>query len=288
MSGPLHWVQIDEGDRHLGAGFLITRGFVLTALHCLRRLSSSDARMDLQLPDKRRIPGRLCDSIEEADLALIAVEHAHAHGLPPAPPTDWPRPEVNWHGRYCPPGENTQLSGKVTHAPVPYRSRGGTFTGLQLTVDQLLGDFSGYSGSPVETDSDRPDPRERPVVGILMQEQLSRADGSSGSNVLYAASIRHAMELFPYFDVGHLRHLVSGQPAEVPAPQAIEAVPETEATPEADDQQTRSPTTDTDEFLRSLRQWEESGLISQADADEHRRHALRKLSDRLLGRGLDD
>ncbi|MFI1488629.1 serine protease [Streptomyces sp. NPDC020747] len=284
MSEPLpsHWVRIDEGLRHLGAGLLVTRGFVLTALHCLRDLSSPDAVMDLRLADGRELSGRLCDAIKDADLALIAVEYAHTHGLPPAPATDWPRPQVSWQGAYLPPGETTRLSGMVTHAPVRHRVEDRQFTGLQLTVDQEIGDFHGYSGSPVDTEGD-PQGALRRVVGILMEQEPRRDEAAGqGSNVLYAASVRHALELFPYFDVEHLRWLVSGA-------EGLSAEPRQ---PERPASHTEGGTqegalADAQDFLASLRAWEESGLISRAEAEEQRRGALRKLSDRLLGRGAD-
>jgi hypothetical protein len=280
-----YWVHIEEGRRHLGAGVLITRGFVLTALHCLRTLSATDARVDLILPDERRVTGRVCDSIKEADLALIAVENAHAHGLPPAPPADWPRPQVRWKGSYRPPREHTRLSGTVTHAPIRYRNAaGGEFVGLELVVDQLLGDFSGYSGSPVNAEPhETGEPRasgERPwrVVGILMEQELGRAD-SSGCNVLYAASLRHAMDLFPHFDVARLVKEATGVPLSIPEP----------ISPSAEESDGKAqvgllgPTADADAILKALRQWEEGGEITAREAADHRGRVLRKLGDQLLG-----
>ncbi|MFF4733783.1 serine protease [Streptomyces mirabilis] len=287
MTDRHYWVRISEDGRHLGAGFLVTRVFVLTAMHCLRRVSSEDARLELELADGRVMTGRLCDSAKEVDLALIAVEGAHAHDLPPAPPTDWPRPQVRWSGTYCPPGENTQLSGRVTHAPIDYRSaEGGESKGIQLTVDQLLGDYSGYSGSPVDSDpvrAGRSDPferGERPVVGILMEQQLSREDPTTGSNVLIAASVRHAMDMFPHFSIDWLRN---GGHAPEP-PHAVSQEP-TEATVEATAQRASR---EADVVLRSLRQWEEAGLITSAEAQEHRRRTLRQLGDWALGGDDDD
>ncbi|RPF39300.1 serine protease [Streptomyces sp. TLI_185] len=268
MSTMSYWVQIDEGDLHLGAGFLVTRGFVLTALHCMEGVSSYDADLDLQLPDGQRVPGRLCDRIEDADLALISVVNAHAYDLPVAPPTDRPRQDIPWKGSYRPPGEKTRLSGQITHAPVSHQSEaGGEFTGLQLTVDQEVHNFAGYSGSPVDIDSAEAGSRERPVVGILMEQELSRADGSPDTNVVFAASVLHAIERFPYFDVAHLRAAVAGEQLVLPAQQPRRAVPDSGV----------------EAFLRRLRQLEEDGYITPQEAADGRAKALRALGDQLLG-----
>ncbi|MET9681687.1 trypsin-like peptidase domain-containing protein [Streptomyces coeruleorubidus] len=281
MSDREYWVHIGEEDRHLGAGFLLTREYVLTALHCLRRRSSDDARLVLELADGRRVHGWLCDAAEDVDLALIAVEEAHSHRLPLASPTDRPRPGVAWRGAYAPPGENTQLSGRITHVPYRYRSRaGGAFTGVQLTVEQELGDYSGYSGSPVDTDTGRPgepEPEERPVVGILMEQQLSREDHVSGTNVLVAASVLHAFEVFSAFHMERLKELTSppGRQELVPRPRRSEEREEA----------AQSLVSNADLYLRRIREWEESAVIPRAVADEERRSALRMLRERLLGDG---
>jgi hypothetical protein len=315
-----YWVRIGEDGRHLGAGFLVTRVFVLTAMHCVRGLSSEDARLELELADGRVVPGRLCDSAKEVDLALISVEDAHSHDLPLAPATDWPRPHIRWRGTYCPPGESTQLSGKVTHAPIDYRSaEGGEFKGIQLTVDQLLGDYRGYSGSPVDTDpgasvQPRTSLRQgRPVVGILMEQQLSREDPDTGSNVLVAASIRHAMELFPHFSIDWLRNggrvpepsSSSTRTASAANEVARERTPAREVDvllkslkqweeegliTRADVLEAaseRTPVHEVDVLLKWLKQWEDEGLITRADATEERRRVLRRLADRVLGGDSD-
>ncbi|MGW6904991.1 S1 family peptidase [Streptomyces sp. NPDC054940] len=281
MTGDRYWVRISEDGVPLGAGLLLTRVYVLTALHCLREASSESARLGLELADGRRLSGRVLDSVKEIDLALIAVEDAHRHDLPPAPPTDWPRPYAAWRCTYCPPHEQTQLSGVVSHAPIAYRSaEGGEFTGIQLTVDQQLGDYSGYSGGPVDTDPDGAP--GRPVVGILMEQPCSREDPTKGSNVLVAASVRHAMELFPHFSVDWLRN---GGPVTQPSPPvAPEPAGSSEA---AEDASRRRLERDAEAVLRSLRRWEEAGLVPVEEAQDERAETLRDFRGRLLGGGPD-
>ncbi|MHA5053283.1 S1 family peptidase [Streptomyces sp. SD15] len=268
-----YWVRIRKGGRPLGAGFLLTQEFVLTAMHCVRELSSDDCRAELELPDGRLIPGRLCDSVKGADLALIAVDDARSHELPLAPKTDWPRPNTRWRVTYCPPGESTQLSGYVTHEPVDYPSlAGGGFKGVQLTVEQELGTYAGYSGSPVDTDP------KRPVVGILMEEQRSREDPNRGSNVLFAASVQHAMDQFPQFRVHRLRDwILAAEP-----PSSGSASDDSDTAPDW------IPAHEADVLLKRLKQWEEGGYITAAEAAEQRRRTLQRLGDLALGGDLDE
>ncbi|GAA2097501.1 hypothetical protein GCM10009801_67920 [Streptomyces albiaxialis] len=268
--GADYWVHIHEGDRYLGAGFLLTRGFVLTALHCLRSLPSDQALLRLELADGQSVSGRVCDAVEEADLALIAVRNAHAYAatLPQAPATDAPRADVRWNCRYVPPNEDagTRLSGTVTHAPVDHRClAGGVVPALQLRVEQALGSFAGYSGGPVET---RTEDEAGPVVGILLEEKLNRLDPAQGSNVLFAATVRHAVERFPQFAVGHLRAVVT-DPAPDPERPAAGSPPSGHA----------SALSGVADLLTSLRQWEESGLITAAEAEKTRGRALKRLAD---------
>ncbi|MER5257977.1 MULTISPECIES: hypothetical protein [unclassified Streptomyces] len=263
MTGAHYWVRISEDGRSLGAGLLLTRVYVLTAMHCLRAVRVQYGRLDLELADGRTLTGRLCDSVKAQDLALIHIEDAHQYDLPLAAPVDWPRPNTRWRGTYCPPDEQTQLSGHVSHAPITYRSvEGGEFTGMQLSVEQLLGDYSGYSGSPVDT--------EPAVIGILMEQAAGREDPSRGAEVLVGASVRHAMELFPHFSTESLRG--GGR-------ETCEAGPEPTV---------RTGSEDVAAVLRSLRQWEDEGLILPDEAREQRRHLLRGFGERALGGESDD
>lgn len=260
MTGAHHWVRISEAGRPLGAGLLLTRVYILTAMHCLRSVRVQYGRLELELADGRVLTGRLCDSVKDKDLALIHIEDAHQYDLPLAAPVDWPRPNMRWRGTYCPPNEQTRLSGHVSHAPITYRSvEGGEFTGIQLTVEQWLGDYSGYSGSPVDT--------EPAVIGILMEQAVDREDPSHGAEVLVGASVRHAMELFPHFSTESLRG--GGRDGCEPAPEPA----------------VREVAGDVAVVLRSLRQWEDEGLIPAQEAQEERRRLLRGFGDRALGGG---
>ncbi|QEV16199.1 hypothetical protein [Streptomyces alboniger] len=145
-----------------------------------------------------------------------------------------------------------------------------------MTVDQLVHDFGGYSGSPVHAVPADAEPGEWPVVGILMEQELSRADGSRDTNVVFAASVQHAAERFPYFDIAHLREVAAGKPMLVPGPR-----PPAEPHP-------NPPAVDIDGYLKKVRQLLEDGLITPEEAARSRERASRVLDAQWLGGASDD
>ncbi|MFI6567418.1 trypsin-like peptidase domain-containing protein [Streptomyces sp. NPDC050534] len=304
-----YWVRIRAEGMYKGAGFRMTRQFVLTAMHCLRDLSK-EARLELELPDGAVMHGRLRRSAPQADLALIAIEESSARDLRPAA-TDWPRPNARWRVTYSPPGDNARLTGNVTDEPYDFhKAEGVTYKGFQLTVEQELKNFQGYSGSPVETEPGHP------VVGILMDEQLSREYSPVVTNVLYAASVQEAMSLFPEFRLTRLRDslLASESSSHEPETLSIAMGRAPEGSLRAADEllrwmrrweetgslhESHIPSASrghasgdgflraADELLGWTKRWEETGSLSPAEAAEYRRHILRRLEDRALGGSFD-
>jgi S1-C subfamily serine protease len=81
VTGTGYWVDIYQAKQRLGGGFLLTRRFVLTALHCLRGLSV-DESVGIELADGARVEGRVCRQDKEADLALVEIGAGHQVTLP--------------------------------------------------------------------------------------------------------------------------------------------------------------------------------------------------------------
>ncbi|MFF4501175.1 trypsin-like peptidase domain-containing protein [Streptomyces sp. NPDC001401] len=202
MTGTGYWVDLYQAQQRLGGGFLLTRRFVLTALHCLRGLSL-DEHVDIELADGERVEGRVCRQDKEADLALVEIGAGHQVTLP-IPAADVARDGDRWRGPYRPAAHDVHLSGRVSAGAAQHLCVGGaTIEALQLTADQHLGDYSGYSGGPVEGVGND-GTRQPAVVGILIEQAPDRASDTRAANVLFAATIREAIRRFDHLDVVHL------------------------------------------------------------------------------------
>ncbi|MCX5559529.1 serine protease [Streptomyces sp. NBC_00038] len=216
MTSAGYWVDLYQGQQRLGGGFLVNRQYVLTALHCLSELTAFDADLIIVLADGTRVEGKVCSQDKEADLALIEI-FPHFEVAQPIPVTGVAQGGDRWRSPYRPAGNEVELSGRIDNGALPYLCEGGAeIKALQLTANQQLGRYSGYSGGPVEG---IPQDREPTLVGILLEQVPDRADPRSGrnTNVLFAATMGEAMRRFPQLDVEHLMDkLRPGRPERVP------------------------------------------------------------------------
>ncbi len=199
-------VELFQSQQRLGGGFLLTRRYVLTALHCLRGITSLDAQVEVALTDGSRLVGQVCRQDREADLALIMISAAYDVKLP-IPRAGVAQGGDDWYGPYRPAAAEVRLRGRVDDGAIEYLCEGGALIqALQLTVNQVLGDYSGYSGGPVVKGN--PGDHEPVAVGILLEQVPDRADANRAANVLFAATIGEAMRRFDQFDVEHLMDVV--------------------------------------------------------------------------------
>ena len=200
MNDSGYWVDISQRGIRLGAGFLVTKRFVITANHCLRA-AAIDAPLDLSFSGGELISGRVQQQSPESDLALIVVLKTHSSPII-LPSADRSRAGEKWRVPYRPSAADPLLSGDVLDASVTYQCEGGdTVEALQLGCAAHLGDYSGYSGGPVERPG-RPD--RLALLGILLEQYPDRQDPQRNSDVLFATTVAEALRRFDVFDVGHL------------------------------------------------------------------------------------
>ncbi|WP_030599117.1 S1 family peptidase [Streptomyces fulvoviolaceus] len=206
-------VDLRQGGTALGAGFLIAPCYVLTAEHCLRAMTAGDDHVLVLFDNELTVEGRVCQRDGSADLALVQLLEPEL--VPPTVPfPDLAKPGDLWHGLYRPSHNDPRLSGHVNLPSMWYDTEGGgRIEAVQLLTEQELGDYSGYSGSPVERTT--PD-RELAVLGMLIEQYPDRADPSRSANVLFAATIREVLVRFAQFRTEHLLRVLEGREEIVP------------------------------------------------------------------------
>jgi hypothetical protein len=236
-----YWVALRHAGDVLGGGMVIQRGgVVLTARHCLRGLTTGD-HVDATFANGRTVRCRI-DEVDDWDIALVVALDPGACDIAP-PQTDISRPKDSWFAPYRPSAADPSLTGTVISEHHEYRLYDGTpVPALQLQVQQILGDYSGYSGGPVERDSSD----ENRLIGILLEQYLDRELPERATNVLFAATIREALLRFRRYETDHLfpRQSRARTAPCRPAQDVVDA------------------NTVADLRLRALRQWQHENLVS--------------------------
>jgi hypothetical protein len=284
MSHRGYWVDISQRGTRLGAGFLLTRHFVVTADHCLRGAVADDP-LDLSFADSELVPGRIHQQSPESDLALIAVLKSRSG--PIVPKGDRSGPGEEWRVPYRPSIADPYLSGSVLDAPVAYQCEGGdTVEALQLGCSAHLGDYSGYSGGPVERSGSVGDAA---LLGILVEQYPDRRDPQRNSDVLFATTVAEALRRFDCFDVGHLLKVLpqahaAAEPGSASTAQRVRAAPpEPLGSPPAMSRDLARRFRNADAALWWLKRWELDGVLDASHVWELRARIARDVTDSALG-----
>jgi hypothetical protein len=279
-----YWVEISQNGFRLGAGFLLTRCYAVTAFHCLAGMDSSDDRVDVIFATNETLPGCVYRRSPEADLALIDIPNIGGN-LTKAPNADRAGIGEKWHSPYRPSASHAYLSGKVAAAPIEYRCEGGDIIeAIQLGCTQSLGDYSGYSGGPVER-SRYADGQA--VLGILVEQYPEQYPDpkprTRASTVLFAATITEIFRRFECFDVGHLLNILD-PPHTRPSPKAPWEMERRQTLSRAENDSNRSEVASTSSRVQSvttkleaLDDWHKRGLLGELDVSALRLQTIKYL-----------
>ena len=292
MSSRAYWFEFFQGDKRLGVGFFLTRCYAVTALHCLHGIATDDDTLDICFPDGGKAQGRVHRRSAEADLALIDIPKVgDAASITPG----LGRAENGgaWKDPYRPSNSRIYLSGKITEPAMIYRGVGGAdIEAMQLECDQVVGDYAGYSGSPVEFHSTG---RDQLVVGILFEQYPEHFQDSErlqrASNVLFAVTLAEAYQRFDCFDTERLAEVLSNRPGHESKDSVTDATKPSKFKDEkraldSDARPARRSTSSskrTAKKLKALRKWKERGLLDEQDVVLLRRQVAQRFIEDIEG-----
>jgi len=174
-----------------GSGFALAEGVVVTANHVVRDQPAIDVLV--QTPAGIELPVAVVTGDPVIDVAVLR--------LPSAPPSSWQTGRaglgVRWTVTSRPRGNDPQLTGSVAALDRLIVNKGGhEVVVLQLTVDQPLEEFKGYSGSAVRLES-----AATTILGVLCEQVRSRlvsgrSEKRPATNVLYAVPMTCVAQRF--------------------------------------------------------------------------------------------
>ncbi|MDD7942873.1 HEAT repeat domain-containing protein [Actinomycetospora lutea] len=191
------------GGKDEGAGFVLAaptggRGRVaLTAAHVVGSSNKSSTRF--VTADGRTVPIEHVEAVKELDVAALHLGD-DVEGFSVARAQD----RLAWRVEARPGPNDPRLTGTVTDPRRPFsKPDAPNVSVVQLEVDQVVHNYKGYSGSPVElvpSDLTTVESTTPPVIGVLIEHFPVRSAPSPGqrhppaSNVLYAVPIEAALD----------------------------------------------------------------------------------------------
>lgn len=277
MTDEDYWVEISQRGRRLGAGFLVTRWWVLTALHCLRDADPGLDELDIRFAGGATVPGCMYRRAPEADLALIDIKVPKSVDRPVVLQHDRAAANEMWLNPYRPSLSHAFLTGSITKVPTMLECVGGdVIEAMQLACSQPVGDYAGYSGSPIQ----RSDPPERRrLLGILLEQYPEQA-GSYGeqraSTVLFAATMDEVFRRFENFGADQLfMGVVTDPDKQIAAP--LPSYQGDIAARFARDQVARA-----DPLISAIDGWGKSGVLEASDVTALKLDVIYKLISNVM------
>lgn len=288
MASRDYWVEISSRGKRLGGGFVLTRHHVLTASHCLRGTDAEDEDVDLSFAGGDVTPGRVCERAPEADLALIDIVKPRDTTVV-VPKADRAGRGDKWTAPYRPSTADPYLSGAVLSGGITYQCEAGTeIEALQLGCSQRLGDYSGYSGGPVERHVTG---RDSALLGVLLEQYPDRHATGRASDVLFAATIAEALRCFDCLGVGHLLEVLFGNGGTPPERTPLREFDQDPGESPAGAPGFHSPSVgsriaNANSLLGALHEWGASGVLDPVDASVMKRQVVQRIVDSNWADGL--
>lgn len=184
-----------------GIGFAIGPRLALTARHVVvdaldeTGQPKPDCSVKLHGPDGITYDAELGTCSRRLDVAALRLTADVSTWLEAGRPQDG----IGWRVASRPNDDDPMLTGQITTAARPLVTDAGEEAILmQLDVQQSLGDYAGYSGSPVEHVTTDGEPQG--IIGVLIEQGRwrTRVPGqllAPVSNVLYAVPIHSVLEM---------------------------------------------------------------------------------------------
>ena len=194
--GPWPVGRILINDKDVGSAFTVAPQVALTAGHVVRAVAGKSSRTDsvVYIPEGgARITIGEIEVDRVLDVAVAHLEGAVRETLAIAKAAN----RMSWRVQSRPRLNDPTLTGTVTeHLRAMRNAQGEDTHVVQLWVQQEVGDYAGYSGSPVVVGGTP----FGAVIGVLVEQGRWRKNSQSGqwpvSNVLYAAPIEAIVSRF--------------------------------------------------------------------------------------------
>ncbi|WP_371668412.1 hypothetical protein OG985_12585 [Streptomyces sp. NBC_00289] len=256
-----YWVAISQDGVLYGAGFFVTRHFVVTSAGCLP-VAGLGSEVELRTAEGRGLRGVVDEIAEDVGLALV-------HVVVPAR-VDYPTPRADravkgdsWRAPYRPGPAHPPLCGTVEDVLSPCRRTDAdrALSILELTVGEQLGlvGANGYAGGPVERHETG---RQETVLGVLLEAEYARGIRGDQGSPLVAGDIGGVIDAFDGLNPHRMLGLLTERD---PAAMAVET-PDPPETPDGSRRDEVAAVMDAVEFgLRKFRDWAAEGIVDERD-----------------------